>query len=56
VGLRLLLVLAAFFSRARKEPSSSIVLINGAGNTMVVFLSTPISTRLCRLRSWRARG
>src|SRR6185312_15630031 len=43
--------LAAAVSRARKAPSSPIVLISGAGNTTVVFLSTPISTRLCKLRS-----
>ena len=30
--------------------------ISGAGNTTVVFLSTPISTRLCRLRSCSASG
>lgn len=47
---------AAEFSRARKDPSSAMVVINGAGNTTVVFLSTPISTRLCKLRSCRARG
>jgi hypothetical protein len=45
---------AAAFSRARKAPSSSMVLISGAGNTTVVFLSTPISTRLCRFRSCSA--
>ncbi|GCD88685.1 hypothetical protein NLS1_06910 [Nocardioides sp. LS1] len=33
-----------------------MVLIRGAGKTTVVFLSTPISTRLCRLRSCRASG
>jgi hypothetical protein len=33
-----------------------MVLISGAGNTTVVFWSTPISTRLWRLRSCRARG
>ena len=33
-----------------------MVLISGAGNTTVVFLSTPISTRLCRLRSCKASG
>ncbi len=32
------------------------MLISGAGNTTVVFLSTPISIRLCRLRSCRASG
>src|SRR4051812_37833850 len=37
-------------SRLRKAPSSPMVLISGAGKTTVVFLSTPISTRLCRLR------
>src|SRR6266545_7412683 len=37
---------AAAASRARKAPSSPMVLISGAGNTTVVFLSTPISTRL----------
>ena len=47
---------AAAVSRARNAPSSPIVLISGAGNTTVVFLSTPISTRLCRLRSCRASG
>jgi hypothetical protein len=30
-------------SRARKAPSSPIVLISGAGKTTVVFLSTPIA-------------
>src|ERR1700722_6125670 len=49
-------VLAAAFSRARKEPSSAMVVMRGAGKTTVVFLSTPISTRDCRLRSWRAGG
>src|SRR6266511_6156040 len=43
-------------SLARNPPSSWMVLISGAGNTTVVFLSTPISTRLCRLRSCRASG
>jgi hypothetical protein len=33
-----------------------MVLISGAGNTTVVFWSTPISTRLWRLRSCRASG
>ena len=33
-----------------------MVLIKGAGNTTVVFLSTPISTRDCRFRSCRANG
>ena len=33
-----------------------MVLISGAGNTTVVFLSTPISTRLWRLRSCKANG
>ena len=42
---------AAVASRARKALSSPMVVISGAGNTTVVFLSTPISTRLCRLRS-----
>jgi hypothetical protein len=32
------------------------VLISGAGNTTVVFLSTPISTRLRRFRGCRASG
>lgn len=36
--------------------SSAIVVMMGDGNTTVVFLSTPISTRLCRLRSWSAIG
>jgi len=31
-----------------------LVLISGAGNTTVVFLSTPSSTRVCKLLSWRA--
>src|SRR5690349_15009044 len=35
---------AALVSRSRKAPSSWIVLISGAGNTLVEFLSTPIST------------
>src|SRR5664280_2346773 len=47
---------AAAASRARQDPSSPTVLISGAGNTTVVFLSTPISTRLCRLRSCSASG
>jgi hypothetical protein len=33
-----------------------MVLISGAGKTTVVFLSTPISTRLCRLLSCKASG
>ncbi len=33
-----------------------MVLISGAGKTTVVFRSTPISTRLCRLRSCSASG
>lgn len=33
-----------------------MVLISGAGKTTVVFLSTPSSNRLCRLRSYRASG
>lgn len=37
---------AAAFSLARKEPSSAMVVMSGAGKTTVVFLSTPISTRL----------
>ena len=32
------------------------MLINGAGNTTVVFLSTPISTKLCRFRNCNASG
>jgi len=36
--------------------SSAIVVMMGDGRTTVVFLSTPISTRLCRLRSWSAIG
>jgi hypothetical protein len=40
-------VLAAAFSRARKAPSSGMAVINAAGNTTMVFVSTPISTRLC---------
>ncbi len=47
---------AAADSRARKVPSSVMVVIRGAGNTTVVFSSTPISTRLCRFRSCKARG
>src|SRR5215211_282085 len=43
-------------SRARNAPSSWMVLISGAGNTTVVFWSTPISTRLWRLRSCKANG
>jgi len=39
-----------------KELSSAIVVMIGDGNTTVVFLSTPISTRLCRLRSCSASG
>ena len=41
---------AAAVSRAKKLPISPIALINGAGNTTVVFLSTPNSTKVCRLR------
>ena len=48
--------LAEDASWARKFPSSPMVLISGAGKTTVVFLSTPSSTRVCRLRSWRANG
>jgi hypothetical protein len=33
---------AAPASRARKEPSSPMVLISGAGNTTVLFLSTAL--------------
>src|SRR5215467_3593599 len=47
---------AAACSLVRNEPSSAMVLISGAGKTTVVFLSTPISTRLCKLRSCRASG
>src|SRR5665647_3578669 len=47
---------AAAASRARKAPSSAMVVMIGAGNATVVFLSTPISTRLCRLRSCSANG
>ena len=32
------------------------MLISGAGKTIVEFLSTPISTIVCRLRSWSASG
>src|SRR6266545_5556196 len=49
-------VVTAAASLARNPPSSWMVLISGAGKTTVVFLSTPISTRLCRLRSCRASG
>src|SRR6266511_2478340 len=49
-------VVTAAASLARNPPSSWMVLISGAGNTTVVFLSTPISTRLCRLRSCNASG
>ena len=42
---------AAVVSRLRKAPSSWIVLISGAGNTTVEFLSTAISARVWRLRS-----
>src|ERR1019366_4499712 len=31
-----------------------MVLISGPGKTTVVFLSTPISIKVCRLRNWRA--
>ena len=47
---------AAAVSRAKKAPTSPIALISGAGNTTVVFLSTPNSIRVCRLRSCRPRG
>src|SRR5271166_5469828 len=47
---------AAPLSRARKVPSSAMVDINGAGNTTVLFLSTPSSTRVCRLRNCSASG
>jgi hypothetical protein len=43
-------------SRLRKAPISPIVLINGAGNMIVEFLSTPISTIVWRLRSCSAKG
>src|SRR3954447_6649156 len=43
-------------SRARKAPSSWIVLMSGAGKTTVEFLSTEISTRVWRLRSCSASG
>ena len=36
--------------------NAPIVLMSGAGNTTVLFLSTAISTRLCRLRSCNANG
>jgi hypothetical protein len=39
-------VVPAAASLARNAPSSWMVLISGAGNTTVVFWSTPISTRL----------
>jgi hypothetical protein len=56
VGACVGVVVPAACSRARNALSSWMVLISGAGNTTVVFLSTPISTRLWRLRSCRARG
>src|SRR5579885_3006895 len=39
---------AAWLSRSRNAPSSAIVLISGAGNTTVEFLSTATSTSVCR--------
>ena len=42
-------------SRERKAPISWIVLMSGPGNTTVVFLSTPISISVWRLRSWSAK-
>ena len=47
---------AADDSCARNEPSSAMVLISGAGNTTVEFLSTAISISVWRFRSWSARG
>jgi putative drug exporter of the RND superfamily len=47
---------AALVSWAMNAPSSAIVLINGAGNTTVEFLSTATSTKVCRLRSCSASG
>src|SRR6185437_2089863 len=46
----------AAVSRARKLPISPIALIIGAGNTTVVFFSTPSSASVCRFRSCRASG
>ena len=46
----------AAVSRSRKAPSSWIVLISGAGKMTVEFLSTAISTSVCRLRSCSASG
>ena len=47
--------LEAAFSRARKAPSSSIVLISATRNTTVVFVLAPVSTRLRRFRSCSTR-
>ena len=47
---------SAIGSRARKEPISSMVLISGARKTTVVFLSTPISTGLCRVAQLQREG
>src|SRR6185503_14160877 len=55
-GMTTSLAVALAFSRLRNAVSSWIVLMSGAGKTTVVFLSTPISTRDCRLRSWSASG
>ncbi len=49
-------IFEALDSRVRKPVSSPIALINGAGKTMVVFFSTPSSSRVCRFRSCKASG
>lgn len=47
---------AVLVSLARNDAYSLIVLMSGAGNTTVVFLSTPDSTRVCRFRNCNANG
>ena len=48
--------MAAAASLARNAPSSWMVLMSGAGKTTVVFLSTPISTRLCKVAELQREG
>ena len=46
----------AAVSRVRKLLISPIALIIGAGNTTVVFFSTPSSASVCKFRSCKASG
>ena len=48
--------MAAPDSRATNAVSSPIALMSGAGNTTVVFFSTPSSASVCKLRNCSARG